>query len=139
MRWTFGTLAVFLGIATASADDWPAWRGPAGDGHTPERDLPLHWNATTNVRWKVPLPDQGNSTPVVWGERVFLTQAAEKGTRRLVMCFRRADGKLLWQKETVYKEKEPTHATNPYCSASPVTDSERVVASLGSAGLVCYD
>jgi outer membrane protein assembly factor BamB len=55
------------------------------------------------------------------------------------MCFNRADGKLLWHKEVVYKEKEFTHGTNPFCSASPVTDGERVIASYGSAGLVCYD
>src|SRR5262249_6526958 len=61
------------------------------------------------------------------------------GTKRLVMCFARADGKLLWQKETIYTEKESTHNTNPYCSASPVTDGQRVIASLGSAGMVCYD
>jgi outer membrane protein assembly factor BamB len=87
----------------------------------------------------VPLPQSGNSTPVIWGDRIFLTQATEKSTKRAVMCLNRADGKLLWQKETAYQEKEPTHNTNPYCSASPVTDGERVIASLGSAGMVCHD
>jgi outer membrane protein assembly factor BamB len=123
----------------ARAGHWPAWRGPEGDGHTPEKALPTQWSPTENVRWKIPLPEGGNSTPAIWGDRVFLTQATDKGTRRLVMCFNRADGKLLWQKETRYPETEPTHDTNPYCSASPVTDGERLVASLGSAGLVCHD
>jgi outer membrane protein assembly factor BamB len=121
------------------AGNWPGWRGPNGDGHCPEWDLPLKWSATDNVRWKVPLPDAGNSTPAIWGDRIFLTQATRKGTRRAVMCLARADGRVLWQKETVYEDKEPTHATNPYCSASPVTDGRRVIASLGSAGMVCYD
>src|SRR5437867_4032766 len=60
------------------AGNWPAWRGPNGDGHSPEKDLPLHWSTTENVRWKAELPDAGNSTPVVWGKRVFITQASEK-------------------------------------------------------------
>lgn len=133
-------LLVLLGSAAPSwADNWPTWRGPDGQGHSAETNLPVKWSTTENVRWKVPLPDRGNSTPIVWGDRIFLTQAIEKEGRRTVMCFARADGKLLWQRETIYKEKEPTHGTNPYCSASPVTDGERVVASHGSAGLVCYD
>src|SRR6516225_754306 len=130
-------LAAMSGTITAA--NWPGFRGPTGDGISVETKLPLKWSATENVRWKTPLPDGGNSSPVVWGNRIFLTQAVDKGARRLVMCFDRADGKLLWQRETRYEEKEPTHADNPYCSATPVTDGTRVIASLGSAGLVCYD
>jgi outer membrane protein assembly factor BamB len=133
-------LAAFICLPlTALAEDWPAWRGPEGDGRSTARDLLAKWDRTTNVRWKVPLPEEGNSSPIVWNNRVFLTQAINHGRRRAVLCFDRADGKLLWQKETPYEDKEETHATNPYCSASPVTDGERVIASLGSAGLVCYD
>jgi outer membrane protein assembly factor BamB len=126
--------------STALADNWPAWRGPTGDGHSRDKDAPLTWSRTENVRWKVPLPSEGNSTPAVWGERVFLTQSIDrKGTRRAVLCFDRRNGKLLWQRETPFQGKEPTHSTNPYCSASPVTDGKIVVASHGSAGMVCYD
>jgi outer membrane protein assembly factor BamB len=125
--------------ALAPASNWPAFRGPAGDGHSPESDFPLEWSTTANVRWKAPLPEGGHSSPVVWGDRVFLTQALDNGRRRAVLCFDRADGKLLWQKETVYTDKEPKHDTSTYCAATPATDGERVVASLGSAGLVCYD
>jgi outer membrane protein assembly factor BamB len=133
-------LAALLGCAgMALAEDWPAWRGPRGDGSSTDTAPPLRWSRTSNVRWKVRLPDAGNSSPVVWGGRVFLTQALDKGPRRAVLCFDRADGKLLWQRETPYEDREPTHATNPYCSATPATDGERVVASLGSAGMVCYD
>jgi hypothetical protein len=109
------------------AEDWPAWRGPHGDGHSSAKNPPLKWSRTENVRWKVSLPAGGNSSPIV-----FLTQALDKGRRRAVLCFQRADGKLLWQRETLYTEDEPTHETNPYCSASPVTGGERVIASLGS-------
>jgi outer membrane protein assembly factor BamB len=123
----------------ALAGNWPAWRGTDGQGHSPEKNLALVWSDTENVRWKVELPERGNSTPVVWGDRVFITQATDESTKRAVMCFARADGKLLWKKETTYAKKEPTHQTNPYCSGSPATDGERVIASLGSAGTVCYD
>src|SRR4051794_35236150 len=113
-------LLLSLFASTAFAANWPAWRGPLGTGITEEKDLPVKWSTTENVKWRVPLPEPGNSTPVVWGDRIFLTQAV--GDRRTVMCFSRADGKLLWQQGVTAKEKESTHATNPYCSASAVTD-----------------
>ncbi len=129
---------VFLGFAaTLPAANWPAWRGPLGTGICDEKNLPTTWSKTENVKWRVPLPEPGNSTPVVWADRVFVTQAV--GDRRTLMCFTRADGKLLWQQGITAKEKEPTHATNPYCSASPVTDGERVIVSFASDGLYCYD
>jgi outer membrane protein assembly factor BamB len=129
-----------LGLASlVSADNWPAWRGPDANGHCRERNLPLKWSPHENIRWKTPLPDQGNSTPVIWGDRIFLTQATEKGRRRSLLCFDRGAGKLLWRQTVEYNKPEPTHPTNPYCSASPVTDGERVVVSFGSAGLAAYD
>jgi outer membrane protein assembly factor BamB len=137
--WLRAALVLLLGCGGAPADDWPGWRGPTRDGHSAETDLPLKWSPTENVRWKTPLPDAGNSSPVVWKDRVFVTQALEKEARRAVLCFDRADGRLLWQKEVRFDGQEPTHATNPYCSATPVTDGERVIASHGSAGMVCYD
>jgi outer membrane protein assembly factor BamB len=132
--------ALFLmPVRQAAADNWPAWRGPDGNGQCRERNLPLKWSATENVRWKVPLPGPGNSTPIVWGSRIFLTQATEGGRKRSLMCLDREDGKLLWRQTSEYNDPEPTHPTNPYCSGSPVTDGERVVVSFGSAGLDCYD
>lgn len=130
--------SVFLtGIAIAG--NWPAWRGPTGDGVTPETDLPLKWSATDNVAWKSPLPNGGNSTPVVWGERVFLTQATDKGKQRSLICFDRRDGRELWKHTVVYDKPELTHDTNPHCGASPATDGERVIACFASAGVVCVD
>lgn len=121
------------------AGNWPAWRGPTGMGISAETNLPVRWSATENVRWRVPLPDRGNSTPIVLGNRVLVTQAIENENRRALMCLDRRDGKLLWQSGVTYPEKEPTHDTNPHCSASPVTDGARVIASFASAGLYCYD
>jgi len=133
----FFTLAIAACGTTAYPADWPAWRGPLANGICEEENLPEKWSATENVKWRVALPEAGNSTPIVWGERVFVTQAV--GDRRTLMCFDRAGGKLRWQSGVTAKEKEPTHATNPYCSASPVTDGERVIVSFASDGLFCYD
>src|SRR4051812_14140246 len=90
-------MAILACCASAPATDWPAWRGPDGQGHCAEKDLPLAWSKTENVRWSVPLAAKGNSTPVVSRGRVFLTQANKAGTVRGLLCFDRADGKLLWQ------------------------------------------
>jgi hypothetical protein len=137
-RW-LSLLLLLTFCGAASGENWPAWRGPRGDGSCSEQGLPTTWSKTENVAWKVALPERGNSTPIVWNDRVFITQTLEQAGRRTLMCFDRQDGRLLWQAGTVWHEKEPTHGTNPMCSASPVTDGERVVAWFGSAGLFCYD
>lgn len=135
-------LTGFLTISTtflATAAPWPGWRGLDGTGVSAEKSAPLKWSAGENTRWRVELPGPGNSSPIVWGSRVFVTQAVSGESRRTVMCFNRADGKLLWQSGVTYTDKEPTQRSNPYCAATPVTDGERVIASFGSAGLYCYD
>ena len=131
--------ACALTLATARADNWPAWRGPTGQGFSAEKNLPTKWSATENVKWKVALPDAGNSTPVVWGDKIFLTQATEKGKKRSLLCLSRKDGSTVWEKTVAFDGKEVIHGTNTYCAASPVTDGERVVAFHGSAGMYCYD
>jgi outer membrane protein assembly factor BamB len=97
------------------------------------------WSPTENVRWKTALPDIGNGSPVVWGKRVFITQSTHEGKKRGLMCFDRQKGAPLWHTSIPFDGKEPTHETNPYGSATPVTDGERVITSLGSAGLLCCD
>lgn len=155
------SLNLFLVGDPAVGGNWPGWRGPTGQGLSDETDLQVTWSRTENVRWKLPLPDAGNSSPIVWGDRVFLTQASEKtlwppqrlenartdtsiggkavAEKRSVICIQRTTGKVLWQRDVICKEAEVTHGTNPFCSATPVTDGERVIAHHGSAGLVCYD
>src|SRR5689334_14667653 len=120
-------------VGRAVAADWPAWRGPHGTGVCDETDLPTTWSATENVAWNAPLPGPGNSTPVVAAGRVFVTCASDKGATRSVLCFDRDSGKLLWRQDTKFSGEEPTHETNPYCAASPVTDGRRAFASHGSA------
>lgn len=132
-------LCLALAAGAAPAANWPMWRGANGDGTCSESGLPERWSATENVAWKVALPERGNSTPVVWGDKVFVTQAVEKAGRRLLLCFDRKTGKQLWEAGTVYKEPELTHGTNPYCAASPATDGSRIVVFFASAGVFCYD
>ena len=121
------------------AENWPSWRGPLGTGVCSEAGLPLRWAQKENIVWRIPLPDRGNSTPIVWGDSVFITQAVQKDNRRTLMCFDRTDGRLRWQSGVTYADAEPTNSQNPYCSASPATDGRHVVAYFGSAGLYCYD
>jgi outer membrane protein assembly factor BamB len=140
MRLTILSLFVVLVSSTASpAGNWPAWKGSAGDGVSDEKDVPVSWSKTENVIWKTALPGGGNSTPIVWDDRVFLTCAKEQGRIRSLLCFDRKDGKLLWQGDTEFGGVEPTHGDNPYCAASPITDGNAVYASFGSAGVVAYD
>lgn len=139
MRATGFFLGAALLPAVLFAENWPEWRGPRRDGTSAERNLPLKWSATENVKWKAPLPGPGNSTPIVWGDQVFVAQAIENEGKRLLVCYDRKNGKVLWEKGTLFAEKEQSHETNPQCSASPATDGERVIAWFGSAGVFCYD
>ncbi len=126
-------------LASAAAEDWPQWRGPRGDGTRGEHNLPIRWGVDENVAWKIPLVEPGNSTPVVWQDRIFVTQPVAKQQRRTLLCLNRGDGRLLWEAGTEWDGEDPTHGTNPFCSSSPVTDGKRVIAWHGSAGLFCYD
>src|SRR5687768_16978063 len=124
---------------TASAENWPAWRGLSMTGQSGETNLPVKWSAegNENIRWKAPLPGPGMSSPIVCNGRVFVTQSLDReGHQRALLCFDRKNGRLLWQRVTLYAEKESTYAQEPhFCSASPVTDGARVVCSFGSAGV----
>ncbi len=119
--------------------NWPQWRGPDGSGKTSASDVVTEFGRQTNVKWRIDLPEAGNSTPVVWGDRVFLTQALSETKERALMCVDRQTGEERWRRGVVYTAEEATHKTNPYCSASPVTDGKLVIAWFGSAGLVCWD
>ena len=121
------------------AGNWPSWRGPNQNNISPETNFPTRWSRTENVKWRAELPEAGNSSPIVWGDTVFVTQAVDDGKRRTLMAFDRKSGKPRWQQGVAYDEADPRHKTNPHCSASPVTDGERVIASFASAGIVAYD
>jgi outer membrane protein assembly factor BamB len=129
---------VMLMTAAAFAGPWTHFRGPAGTGVSDEKGLPVQWGSDA-ITWKAPLPDGGNSAPIVWGDRVFVTCAENKGKLRHTICLNRADGKQLWKRTVSYDLEEPTHNTNPYCSSTPATDGQVVIVWQGSAGLFAYD
>ena len=129
---------IFLNVASF-AENWPGWRGPLGTGKAEGKNYPTTWSRDNNVRWRIDLPERGNSSPIVWGDKVFVTQAIEAKGERQLICFHSENGRLLWQKTVEFNTEEPTHRTNPYCSASPVTDGKHVIVSHASAGVFCYD
>jgi outer membrane protein assembly factor BamB len=134
------TLAALLILGVARADDWPAFRGPNGDGLGAEKSAPAEWSATKNVKWKVPLPRPGDGSPIVSKGRVFVACAEDAdGQRRSLYCFDRKDGKQLWVRTVEFGKTLPTHKDNLYCGTTPVADGERVVVWHASAGLHCYD
>ncbi|MEO1843650.1 MAG: serine/threonine protein kinase, partial [Akkermansiaceae bacterium] len=103
------SVVLLSSVTEALAENWPAWRGDLlGSGKTSEPKVPLEWGPKKNIRWRVALPERGNSTPVVHGERVFVTQAVTVGNWRGLMCFSRVDGSLLWEKGLTYEKKERT-------------------------------
>ncbi len=134
-------IPIAVASSLASAENWPRFRGSEGIGVSRETGLPLTWSSTENVRWKTPLPGPGMSSPVVWGNRVFVTQALDKdGHKRALLCFDRKDGKQLWQAVEEFSGTESTYQGEPhFCSATPATDGERIIVSHASAGLFCYD
>lgn len=152
----------------ASGDgDWPYWRGPAADGMA-VGDAPLQWSDTQNVKWKTDIPGRGSSSPVIWGDRIFITTAVKTGpeperkpesetTPRAkfqmstpgpqaehkfeVICLDRKTGKIVWQKTAITAvPHEGYHPTyGSFASNSPVTDGKNVYAFFGSRGMYCYD
>ncbi len=128
------------GKAAEEKGNWPCWRGPSGQGYSDDVKVPLIWSDQTNLLWKSDLPGRGNSSPIVWNDRIFLTAASNDGDERYVLCVRTGDGKLLW-KRTPSKGVPPgkSHEWNGYASASCVTDGSHVYAFFGTPGLYCYD
>lgn len=142
-------LGLFCLLAiSASGDNWPQFRGSGSQGISPETGLPVKWSATSNVRWKTPLPGPGHSSPIVWGNRVFLTAFKPAGVWRyvssnkgqlLVLCLDKATGRILWEREVAGEGIEDTHSVNSPASPTPVTDGKYVYVYFGSRGLVAFD
>ncbi|WP_339727293.1 PQQ-binding-like beta-propeller repeat protein [uncultured Gimesia sp.] len=131
--------SILLGSTSLSAEDWPAFRGPRGNGISLETEVPLKWSQTENIVWKVRLPTSGNSSPIVSNGRVFVTCAENEGRQRSLYCFDRKNGQKLWVRTVNFDRVMPTHKTNNYCGSTPVADGERIVVWHSSAGLFCYD
>lgn len=127
--------------APGAEKHWPAFRGPTGRGVVFDPRIPRRWNGTENVLWKGKLPGPGNSSPVIWGERLFVTSIeGEDPKSRLLLCYDRRDGALLWKHAApAPKELEKVYGKNTFASSTAVTDGERVIAFLGNGGLLSCD
>jgi outer membrane protein assembly factor BamB len=126
--------------AAGAERQWPRFRGPTGQGQAAGGDFPLTWSESENIAWKVELPGKGNSSPVVWNDRIFVTSATDDGAERMLLCYARADGRELWKKAAQPpKELEKLYWKNTYASSTPVTDGTRVVVFFGASGLHCFD
>src|SRR5437764_585174 len=141
--------------ATATAISPLYFRGPNGSGVSPEKDLPTKWSDTENLAWKIDLPGRGSSSPVVWGDKVFVTcysgyaqDARNPGNLsnlvRHLLCVDRKTGTTLWDKEAKAKLPEQPFAGSQinlhgYASSTPATDGEQVYAFHGKSGVSAYE
>ena len=171
----FGRISILLtiafilnSIAFAATPAWPQWRGPSGQGVSEEKNLPANWTATQNIKWKTAIPGRGHSSPIVWGNRIFVTTAIEgevvpgaKAAKHLidnkefvhpdsiganrkhtfkVICLDRESGKVLWE-QTAFEGTpyDDRHRKSSYAASTPATDGRNVYAFFGSEGLYAYD
>lgn len=130
-------------LAGASRANWPEFRGPRGDGHSPAAGFPLVWSETENVQWKIPVHGRGWSSPVVWGNQVWLTTATDDGTRMSVLCVERNTGRVLLDR-VLFQNADPEPLgdgkdANTYASPSPVIEDGRVYVHFGTYGTACMD
>ena len=123
LRFACGISLLFSGAGRAS--DWPAWRGPRGDGSSEEKGFPIRWSATENIRWKTACPP-GHASPIVVGEQIFTAgYDAETGGRDL-LAFERASGALQWRKTVIQSGAERIHSENSRASSTPASDGKHV-------------
>ncbi|MBI2927445.1 MAG: PQQ-binding-like beta-propeller repeat protein [Verrucomicrobia bacterium] len=134
----FGT--VLLACNAWGGDTWPQFRGPHGNGHSDARGLPLSWSEERNVKWKTPIHGKAWSSPVIWGDQVWLTTATEDGKELFVVCVDRASGKVL-RDQKLYDIEKPQfcHKFNSYASPTPVIEEGRVYVTFGAPGTACLD
>ena len=121
---------------TARAENWPHWRGPTMNGLSTEKGVPAKWSATENVAWKVKLPGPAGASPVVWGDRIFLT--APDGDNLVLMGIS-TDGKILWKKTVTEGNRRVRGDEGNMASPSPTTDGKHVYAMFGNGVVGCYD
>ena len=122
------TFAFLACAAFATAENWPQFRGPTGQCISSETGLPAKWSATENVAWKTPIPGESWSSPIAWGDRVFVTTATEGGASCRVLSLERKNGNILWNKEVFQQVPPNKEGRNTYATPTAATDGERVYA-----------
>lgn len=141
MRWLVMVLSILGNAGTICANDnWPNLHGPFHNGHSDSRGLPLTWSETENVVWKTPIHDSGWSSPVVWGNQVWLTTATDDGKQSFGLCVDRETGKVLYDQKLFDNDNpEDTRKYNSFASPTPAIEEGRVYLSFGSYGTACID
>ncbi|WCJ59371.1 PQQ-binding-like beta-propeller repeat protein [Fontisphaera persica] len=132
-------LALALTLGNLSAENWPRFRGPNGQGISSETNLPLTWDATNHIRWKTPIAGEGWSSPIVWNDRVFVTAAREDGTQCHVICLDRDSGKVLWDVRVFEQRRLRKEGKNSYATPTPCTDGQQVYAVFNDGSIVALD
>ena len=133
---------LFLLQSVSMAENWPGWRGPNGDGTSSETNLPVKWDSTTNVVWKVPVPGVGYASPIVWEEKLFTVTALTETQEKQLLCFDTKTGGLLWQVSVLKNPLERKHPDNSFASGTPVTDGKSIYLSFldgDSVVVAAYD
>jgi outer membrane protein assembly factor BamB len=134
------SICLLLSTSLLLAENWPQFRGPTGQGISIEKDVPLKWSATENVVWKTPIPGESWSSPIIWGERVFVTTATENGESCRILSLDRQTGRILWDKELFRQEPGHKQQRNTFATPTPATDGVGVYACFGdgSFGAVSF-
>ncbi len=138
-HFVFATFA-FCATAFSAAENWPQYRGLAGDGHSDAKGMPLTFSETEHVKWKTAIHGKGWSSPVIWGSQIWLTTATEDGTELSVVCVDKDSGKVL-RDDVLFHVATPQfcHKFNSYASPTPVVEDGRVYVTFGSPGTACLD
>ena len=131
---------VFFAGTTAAFANWPDWRGPTGDGRSDATGLPLKWSEAENIVWKTRIHDLGYSTPVVWGDQVWLTTAPKNGRTLYAVCIDLNSGRVVHDVEVFHPKKpQRIHAYNSYATPSAVVEQGRTYVHFGTFGTACLD
>ena len=116
----------FLVAGLIRAENWPGWRGPSGDGVSAGKGIPTKWSSTENIAWRIVVPGEGHSSPIVWGDKVFLTSSLTEKNKRILLCLDRLSGQTVWQRDVVQSPPETIHRLNSRASGTPATDGKQV-------------
>src|SRR2546430_7227576 len=137
-------LTILLTSAGASAEDWPQFRGPSGQGISSAKDVPIKWSTNENVAWKKDIPGQGWSSPVLVGGKIYLTSAMVEGnapTSLRTICVDAKSGEILWNKEVFHRGPVQSikHEKNSYASPTPIVTNDRLYVHFGHLGTAALD